>query len=40
MAGRETGGGRRVAADGVTTKRQLQSWVTRGVEYVKSLPPK
>ena len=40
MAGRETRGWVRVAADGVTTKRQLQSWVTRGVEYAKSLPPK
>jgi TfoX/Sxy family transcriptional regulator of competence genes len=40
MAGRETRGWLRVAAEGVATKRQLQSWVTRGVEYVKSLPPK
>ena len=40
MAGRETRGWLRVAADGVTTKRQLQSWVTRGVEYAKGLPPK
>jgi TfoX/Sxy family transcriptional regulator of competence genes len=40
MAGRETRGWLRVAADGVTTKRQLQSWVRRGVEYAKGLPPK
>ena len=40
MAGRETRGWVRVAAEGVRTKRQLQSWVTRGVEYAKGLPPK
>ena len=39
-AGRETRGWLRVALDGVKTKRQLQSWVTRGVEYAKSLPAK
>jgi TfoX/Sxy family transcriptional regulator of competence genes len=40
MAGRETRGWLRVAADGVKNKRQLQGWVSRGVEYAKSLPPK
>jgi TfoX/Sxy family transcriptional regulator of competence genes len=40
MAGRETRGWLRVSADGVTTKRQLRSWVTRGVDYASSLPPK
>src|SRR5918998_2919687 len=35
MAGRETRGWLRVAADGLKTKRQLQSWVTRGVDYAK-----
>jgi TfoX/Sxy family transcriptional regulator of competence genes len=40
MAGRETRGWVRVAVEGVRTKRQLQSWVTRGVEYAKGLPPK
>jgi hypothetical protein len=40
MAGRETRGWVRVAADGVRTRRQLQTWVTRGVDYAKSLPPK
>src|ERR1700759_2548233 len=33
MAGRETRGWLRVAVDGVKTKRQLASWVTRGVGY-------
>jgi hypothetical protein len=40
MAGRETRGWLRVSPDGVKTKRQLQSWVGRGVDYAKSLPPK
>jgi TfoX/Sxy family transcriptional regulator of competence genes len=40
MAGRETRGWLRVSADGVKTKRQLQAWVRRGVDYAKSLPPK
>jgi TfoX-like protein len=40
MAGRETRGWLRVSDDGVRTKRQLQSWVARGVDYAKSLPPK
>ena len=40
MAGRETRGWLRVAPDGVKTKRQLEGWVTRGVEYARSLPSK
>ena len=40
MAGRETRGWLRVAAEGVKTKRQLESWVTRGVGYARTLPPK
>lgn len=40
MAGRETRGWIRVDADGVRTKRQLQSWVTLGVGYARSLPAK
>jgi TfoX N-terminal domain len=40
MAGRETRGWLRVDADGVKTKRQLASWVTRGVGYARSLPAK
>lgn len=40
MAGREARGWLRVEAAGVQTKRQLHSWVTRGVGYARSLPPK
>jgi TfoX/Sxy family transcriptional regulator of competence genes len=40
MAGRETRGWLRIAAEGVKTKRQLQGWVTRGTNYARSLPPK
>jgi hypothetical protein len=40
MAGRETRGWLRVSVDGVKTKRQLQSWVRRGVDYAESLPAK
>jgi TfoX/Sxy family transcriptional regulator of competence genes len=40
MAGRETRGWLRVSGNGVKTKRQLQSWVTRGIDYASSLPPK
>ena len=40
MAGRETRGWVRVSVDGVKTKRQLQSWVSRGVDYAKTLPQK
>jgi TfoX/Sxy family transcriptional regulator of competence genes len=40
MAGRETRGWLRVSDDGVRTKRQLQSWVSRGVEYARGLRPK
>jgi TfoX/Sxy family transcriptional regulator of competence genes len=40
MAGRETRGWLRVSVEGVKTKRQLQSWVSRGVDYARSLPPK
>ncbi|WP_123028992.1 TfoX/Sxy family protein [Mycolicibacterium stellerae] len=40
MAGRETRGWLRVSVDGIRTKRQLQPWVARGVDYAKSLPPK
>jgi hypothetical protein len=40
MAGRETRGWLRVADEGIRTKRQLQPWVARGVDYAKSLPPK
>jgi TfoX/Sxy family transcriptional regulator of competence genes len=40
MAGRETRGWLRVAAEGVKTKRQLSNWVTRGVGYARGLPAK
>ncbi len=40
MAGRETRGWLRVSVEGVKTKRQLQSWVSRSVDYAKTLPPK
>jgi TfoX/Sxy family transcriptional regulator of competence genes len=40
MAGRETRGWIRVSIEGAKTKRQLQTWVSRGVEYAKSLPAK
>jgi TfoX/Sxy family transcriptional regulator of competence genes len=40
MAGREARGWLRVDADGAATKRQLTSWVSRGVGYARSLPPK
>ena len=40
MSGRRSRGWVFVADDGVATKRQLQSWVSRGVAYAQSLPAK
>jgi hypothetical protein len=40
MRGKELEGWVRVGADDVRTKRQLSTWVTRGVTYARSLPPK
>jgi hypothetical protein len=40
MSGRQTRGWLRVSADGVASTRQLQTWVRRGVEQAKTLPPK
>jgi TfoX/Sxy family transcriptional regulator of competence genes len=40
MRGREMQGWLRVAAEGVKTKEQLQRWVSRGVGYARTLPPK
>jgi hypothetical protein len=40
MRGRTMDGWLRVDPEGVETKRQLQRWVTRGVDYARSLPPK
>lgn len=38
MSGRQTRGWLRINVPGLTTKRQLSSWVRRGVDYAKSLP--
>jgi TfoX/Sxy family transcriptional regulator of competence genes len=40
MRGREMDGWIRVDIEGVKTKRQLERWVSRGVGYARSLPPK
>ena len=40
MRGREMRGWLRVDPEGVKTKRQLEPWVRRGVEYARSLPAK
>ncbi len=40
MRGRSMNGWLRVDAADVSTKRQLQSWVTRGTSYARSLPAK
>jgi hypothetical protein len=40
MRGRVMTGWLRVAPEGVRTKRQLTPWVRRGVDHVRSLPPK
>lgn len=40
MGGREMRGWLRIAGPGIKTKRQLQSWVERGITYAKALPPK
>jgi TfoX/Sxy family transcriptional regulator of competence genes len=40
MRGRAMDGWLRVADDGIKTRRQLEPWVKRGVEYARSLPPK
>ena len=40
MRGRPMQGWLRVDDEGVRTKRQLEPWVRRGVEYARSLPPK
>jgi TfoX/Sxy family transcriptional regulator of competence genes len=40
MRGRTMEGWLRVAPDGVKTKRQLEPWVKRSVDYVRTLPPK
>ena len=40
MGGREMRGWLRVTAEGVKTKRQLQTWVSRGAGYANTLKPK
>jgi hypothetical protein len=40
MRGKTMDGWLRVEAEGVKTKRQLERWVTRGVDHARSLPPK
>jgi hypothetical protein len=40
MRGREMDGWLRVDAEGVRSKRQLQTWIARGVAYARSLPAK
>ncbi len=40
MRGREMQGWLRVDAEGLRTKRQLEAWVSRGVDYARSLPAK
>ncbi len=40
MRGRQMDGWLRVDDEGIKTKRQLETWVARGVSCAKSLPPK
>ena len=40
MRGREMRGWLRVDTDGVQSKDALEPWVSRGVAYARSLPPK
>ncbi len=40
MRGRGMDGWVRVAPEGVASKRQLERWVKRGVDYARSLPVK
>ena len=40
MRGRSMDGWLRIDPEGARTKRDLQRWVSRGVAYARSLPPK
>ena len=40
MRGRPMKGWLRVESDDVRTRKQLSTWVRRGVDYARSLPPK
>jgi TfoX/Sxy family transcriptional regulator of competence genes len=40
MRGRSMKGWLRIEPEGLRTKRQLERWVRRGVDFARSLPPK
>jgi TfoX/Sxy family transcriptional regulator of competence genes len=40
MRGRQMDGWLRIEPEGLRTKRQLERWVKRGVDYARSLPEK
>jgi TfoX/Sxy family transcriptional regulator of competence genes len=40
MRGRQMNGWLRIDPSGLATKRRLKSWVSRGVDYARSLPAK
>jgi TfoX/Sxy family transcriptional regulator of competence genes len=40
MRGREMAGWLRVDTEGMQTRDELEPWVSRGVAYARSLPPK
>jgi len=40
MRGRSMAGWLRVAPEGLESKRELERWVGRGVDYARSLPAK
>jgi TfoX/Sxy family transcriptional regulator of competence genes len=40
MGGRTMDGWITVAPEGLKTKRQLSAWVTRGIAFARTLPPK
>jgi hypothetical protein len=40
MTGRPMKGWILVAPEGVRTKRRLGAWVSRGIEFARTLPPK
>ena len=40
MRGREMKGWLRVDAESISTKRDLEPWVTESVAYARALPPK
>jgi hypothetical protein len=40
MRGREMDGWLRIDTDAIETDDELKRWISRGVTYAKSLPPK